>query len=166
LENVGPVHFRSTRDDLQIESATLRGTDTNIQVEGSVQFSGHRAVNLKLNGALNLRLLGGYAAALDARGSARINASFEGTLDRPRITGKLHIENASARVVDFPTGLSGVTGDLVFDATRLYFDNVTAEAGGGALRLSGSVNYLELPLRYDITARTDRTRIRYPEGMS
>jgi translocation and assembly module TamB len=166
LENVGPVHFRSTRDDLQIESATLRGTDTNIQVEGSVQFSGRRAVNLKLNGALNLRLLGGYAPTLDAQGPAQINASFEGTLDRPRITGKVHIENASARAVDFPTGLSAITGDLVFDATRLYFDNVTAEAGGGALRLSGSVNYLELPLRYDITARTDRTRIRYPEGMS
>jgi translocation and assembly module TamB len=166
LENVGPLHFRSTRDDLQIESATLRGTDTNLQVEGSVQFSGRRAVNLRLNGALNLRLLGGYVPALDARGPAQINASFEGTLDRPRITGKVHIENASARVVDFPTGLSAITGDLVFDATRLFFDNMAAEAGGGALRLSGSVNYLERPLRYDITARTDRTRIRYPEGMS
>jgi len=166
LENVGPVHFRSTRDDLQIESATLRGADTNIQVEGSVRFSERRAVNLKLNGALDLRLLSGYAPALDARGPAQINASFEGTLDRPRIMGKVHIENASARVVDFPTGLSAITGDLVFDATRLFFDNVAAEAGGGALRLSGSVNYLERPLRYDITARTDRTRIRYPEGMS
>ena len=166
LENVGPLHFRSTRDDLQIESATLRGTDTNLQVEGSVQFSGRRAVNLKLNGALNLRLLRGYVPALDARGPAQINASFEGTLDRPRITGKVHIENASARVVDFPTGLSAITGDLVFDATRLFFDNMAAEAGGGALRLSGSVNYLERPLRYDITAHTDRTRIRYPEGMS
>jgi translocation and assembly module TamB len=78
----------------------------------------------------------------------------------------VHIENASVRAADLPTGLSAITGDLVFDATRLFFDNVTAEAGGGPLRLTGSVNYLERPLRYDITARTDRTRIRYPEGMS
>jgi translocation and assembly module TamB len=166
LENVGPVHFRSSRDDLQIEPATFRGADTNIQVEGAVQFSGRRAVNLKLNGALDLRLLGGFVPSLDARGPAQINAAFEGTLERPRITGKLHIEHASARAADFPTGLSVITGDLVFDATRLFFDNVTAEAGGGSLRLSGSVNYLERPLRYDITARTDRTRVRYPEGMS
>jgi translocation and assembly module TamB len=166
LENVGPVHFRSSRDDLQIEPATFRGTDTNIQVGGAVQFSGHRAVNLKLNGGLDLRLLSGSVPSLDARGPAQINAAFEGTLDQPRITGKVHIENASARAADFPTGLSAITGDLVFDATRLFFDNVTAEAGGGALRLSGSVNYLERPLRYDITAHTDRTRVRYPEGMS
>jgi translocation and assembly module TamB len=166
LENVGPVHFRSSRDDLQIEPVTFRGTDTNIQVEGAVQFSGRRSVKLKLNGVLDLRLLGGYVPSLDARGPAQIDAAFEGTLDRPRITGKAHIENASARAADFPTGLSAITGDLVFDATRLFFDNVTAEAGGGSLRLSGSVNYIERPLRYDITARTDRTRVRYPEGMS
>ena len=166
LENAGPVHFRSSRDELQIESATFRGRDTNIQVEGAVQFFGRRAVNLKLNGALDLRLLSGFAPYVDARGPAQINASFEGTLDRPRIIGKVHIENASVRAADLPTGLSAITGDLVFDATRLFFDNVTAEAGGGPLRLTGSVNYLERPLRYDITARTDRTRIRYPEGMS
>jgi len=54
---------------------------------------------------------------------ARTNqCSFEGTLDRPRITGRVHIENAFARAKDFPTGLSGITGDVVFDATRLYLE--------------------------------------------
>jgi translocation and assembly module TamB len=40
------------------------------------------------------------------------------------------------------------------------------EAGGGILALSGTVNYSDKPLRYDITAKTDRLRIRYPEGIS
>src|SRR5207248_11275376 len=57
-------------------------------------------------------------------------------------------------------------GDLVFDATRLYFENVSAESGGGTLHLSGTVNYAETPLRYDVNVRSDRVRIRYPEGMS
>ena len=166
LENVGPVHLRSSREQLQVDQATLRGSATNIQVEGTVQYSGRRAVNLKLNGTLDLRLLSGNVPSLDARGTAQINAAFEGTLDRPRVNGRVHFEDASARVVDFPTGLSAIKGDLIFDATRLFFDNVTAEAGGGTLHLGGSVSYLERPLRYDITARTDRTRIRYPEGMS
>jgi len=55
---------------------------------------------------------------------------------------------------------------VVFDATRLYLENMSAESGGGTLHLSGSVNYSETPLRYDINVRTDRVRIRYPEGMS
>jgi translocation and assembly module TamB len=166
LENAGPVHFRSARDSLQIEPVTFRGTDTNLQIEGTVLFSGRRTVNLKMNGSLDLRLLSGLVSDLDARGPAQINASFEGTLDQPRIIGRVHIENASARAADFPTGLSNIKGDFIFDATRLFFDNVTAEAGGGTLHLTGSVSYADRPLRYDVSLRTDRVRIRYPEGMS
>jgi translocation and assembly module TamB len=70
------------------------------------------------------------------------------------------------RSADFPTGLSNVKGDLVFDANRLFFNNVTGEAGGGLISLSGTANYSEKPLRYDVTAKTDRIRVRYPEGMS
>jgi len=166
LENSEPIRFRSSRDNLEIESAAFRGPNTNIQVAGSVQFSGRRALSLRLNGALDLRLVSKLSPGVTTAGAAQVNAVFEGTLDNPRITGGIHIDNASGRVVDFPTGLSAINGDLIFDATRLYFDNLTAQAGGGTLRLSGSVNYTERPVRYDITARSDSTRIRYPEGMS
>jgi translocation and assembly module TamB len=166
LENTGPVHLRSSKDSLEIDPATLRGTDTNLNIEGSVRFTGKGSLNLRLNGAVDLRLISGFAPDFDARGPAQINASFEGTLDRPRITGRVHIENASVREADFPTGLSAIQGDIVFDATRLYFENVSAEAGGGKLQLSGGVNYAESPLRYDVTLHSDRLRIRYPVGMS
>jgi len=166
LENVGAVHFRSTKDALEIEPVTFRGAETNLQISGSVQFAGKRTVGLKLNGGLDLRLLTGFFPDLDARGPAQINASFEGTLDKPRIIGRVHIENASARATNFPSGLSTIQGDLVFDASRLYFESLSAESGGGQLQFTGSVNYAERPLRYDISLRTDRVRIRYPEGMS
>ncbi len=166
LENAGPIHLTSTRDNLKIVSAALRGTDTNAELSGSIQFTGRRALALKLNGSVDLRLLGAYLTGVDTAGHADMNASFEGTLDRPRIIGRVKLNNASARSADFPTGLSRVQGDLVFDANRLFFDNVMGEAGGGQMILAGSVNYSEKPLRYDITARTDRIRIRYPEGIS
>lgn len=166
LQNSGPIHFRSSKDSLEIDQATLKGTDTNIQIAGAVKFIGRGSLGLKLNGALDLRLLSEFVPSLQANGPAQMNASFEGSFDRPRITGRVHIENASARVVDFPSGLSNMKGDLVFDATRLFFENATAASGGGTLYLTGSVNYGESPIRYDITLRTDQVRIRYPEGMS
>jgi translocation and assembly module TamB len=166
LENAGPVHFRSSRDNLQIEPAQFRGPDTDIHVEGNVGFAERANVSLRLNGALDLRLLAGISPGLTIGGPAQINAAFEGSAERPRITGRIHIDNANARVADFPTGLSGIKGDFIFDDTRLFFNDMTAEAGGGTLHLSGSVTYTERPLRYDITARSDSTRIRYPEGMS
>ena len=166
LENVGPVHFRSSRDNLQIEPAQFRGPDTDIRIGGNVGFAERATMNLRLNGGLDLRLLAGVSPGLTIGGPAQINATFEGTLDRPRINGRIHIANANARVADFPTGLSSINGDFIFDDTRLFFNDMTAQAGGGTLHVSGSVTYTERPLRYDITARSDSTRIRYPEGMS
>ena len=166
LENTGPIHFRSSKDEITIDPATLKGTDTNFQIAGNVKFTGRRNISLSLNGALDLRLLSGFVPGLDARGPAQVNAAFEGTLDKPRITGKVHIENAQARAIDFPTGLSGIKGDLIFDASRLYFENLTAQVGGGELTATGSVYYADTPIRFDITTRTDGVRIRYPEGMS
>jgi translocation and assembly module TamB len=166
LENVGPIHLRTSKESLDLDQAAFKGTDTNIAISGTVRFAGRGTLGLKLNGALDLRLLRGFLPALEASGPAQINASFEGPFDRPRITGKVHIEKASARVADFPSGMSNITGDLVFDATRLSFENISAESGGGTIHFSGNANYIESPLRYDISVRTDRVRIRYPEGMS
>ena len=166
LENSGPIHVTSTRDSLKIEQAALKGADTNASFSGSVQFTGRRTLAMRLNGSVDLALLEGYIPDVDIAGKANIDASFEGTLDRPRIIGRVKLSDVSARSADFPTGLSNLKGDLVFDANRLFFDNVTGEAGGGIIALTGSVNYSDKPLRYDITAKTDRLRVRYPEGMS
>jgi len=166
LENSGPVHIRSSKEEFLIDPVTFKGTDTNLQLDGALRFSGRRTVSMHLNGAVDLRLLSGFVPDLQASGPAQINGSIEGTMDRPRITGRVHIEKASARAADFPTGLSNIKGDIVFDATRLFFEDITAEAGGGTLHLSGSLNYADSPLRYEVNARTDRVRIRYPEGMS
>lgn len=166
LENSGPIQLTSSRDNLKIEKATLKGADTNVEFSGSIQFSGRRTVSLKLNGSVDLRLLNGYIPDVSTTGHADMNASFEGTLDRPRIIGRVKLTDVSARSLDFPTGLSNLKGDLVFDANRLFFENLTGEAGGGQISLAGSVNYSDKPLRYDISAKTDRLRVRYPEGMS
>jgi translocation and assembly module TamB len=166
LENSEPIHLTSSRDNLKIVSAALKGPNTNATLSGSVQFTGTRAVSLNLNGSVDLRLLSGYIQNVDTSGHADINTSIGGTLDRPRIIGRVQLDNVSARSSDFPTGLSNLKGNLVFDANRLFFENLTGEAGGGVISLTGSVNYSDKPLRYDISAKTDRLRIRYPEGVS
>lgn len=166
LQNTGVVHLHSSQQKLLIEPVGFKGTDSNFQLEGTVEYASPRSLNLQLNGNVDLRLLSVLFPALDVRGSARINTAVQGTAASPRITGKVHIENTSARVTDFPTGLTGMQGDLVFDATRLFFTDMKAEAGGGLVTLSGSLYYSERPLRFDVNLKTDRARIRYPEGMS
>lgn len=166
LENVGPVRLTYRRDEVRIEQANLRGTDTDFHLAGSARFTGDQALNLRLDGAVSLQLLSGFYPQLEAAGKAQINATVAGTVATPRFNGRVHLEGASMRYGDFPAGLSNIAGDFNFDANRMVFDNVVAESGGGRLNVGGTVGYGGGPLNYVLNVRSDQLRIRYPVGMS
>ncbi len=168
LENEGPVRLTYKKNEVQIEQSSFRGTNTNVAISGFARFTGDRAVQLALDGKIDLRLIGGFVPRLDVQGAANINASIQGTFAKPRINGRVEVTSASANYDDFPAGLSNVTGAFVFDASRLVFENVRTEIGGGELLLGGSVTYTEgfAGMHYDISARANNVRIRYPVGMS
>ncbi len=168
LENNGPVKFTYKKNEIQIQQAAFKATDTDFQVTGFARFAGDRAMGMKVVGAIDLRLLGGVVQNLNARGAAKINVSIEGTISAPRINGRMDVANSSANYGDFPAGLSNITGAFVFDASRMRFENLRTEIGGGEMLLTGSVSYGEgfSTLRYDMSGRATNVRIRYPVGMS
>lgn len=166
LENVGPVRLTYRRDEIRVEQANLRGTDTDFRVSGSARFAGDQTLNLRVDGAVSLQLLASFYPQVEAGGRAQINAQVAGTVDTPRLNGKVHLEGASLRYGDFPAGLSNVAGDFNFDTNRMVLDNVVAETGGGHITFSGAVSYGQGQLSYTINARSDQVRIRYPAGMS
>ena len=166
LQNQGPVLLQYGNHEVQVRQANLRGADTDFRITGLARFTGDRAMNLRLTGAANLRLFSGFVPNLDVRGPAQIDAGIAGTLSSPRITGRVHVQDASVRYGDFPAGLSQLTGDFIFDASQITFSNVTSETGGGRLQLSGSLTYGNGPASYDLTARTEQVRVRYPAGLS
>src|ERR1019366_1252363 len=112
LENVGPVRLTYHRDEVRIEQASLRGTDTDFRVTGFARFAGDRALNLRVDGAVSLPLLAGFVPRLEATGRAQVNAAIAGTLSAPQFNGKIHVEGATVRYADFPAGLSNVAGDF------------------------------------------------------
>jgi translocation and assembly module TamB len=166
LQNEGPFRFEYRRNEVTIQQAYLRGTDTDFQFSGHMRFDGNRPLNLTLAGRVNLGLAKGLAPLLDAHGAADVRVSVEGTISSPTIIGRVGFQDASAVYDDFPTGLSHVTGEVVFDRSRALFDNVAAQSGGGNLTLRGSVSYGDGPFRFDVDAIAPHMRIRYPEGMS
>ena len=168
LENNGPVKFTYKRNEIRIEQAALKGVDTDFKISGFARFTGDGALGMKVIGAIDLRLIGGFVENLNARGAVKINVSIEGTVSAPRINGRMDVVNSSANYDDFPAGLSKITGAFVFDANRMLFENVRAEIGGGEMLVTGSVSYGEgmSALRYDMSGKATNVRIRYPVGMS
>jgi translocation and assembly module TamB len=166
LTNDQNIRLTYRRNEIRIEQARLHGPDTDLQLSGSARFDRDRRIQFTLSGGVNLRLLKSVLPDLDAQGRADANVSLEGTMARPRVTGRASVRGAEAHYAEFPVGLNNVNGDFVFDRSRLLFDKVTADSGGGHLTLNGSVTYGEGPVRYEVTAATTTVRIRYPAGMS
>jgi translocation and assembly module TamB len=167
LQNEGPVQFAYRRNEIRIGQAHIKGPNSDFRINGSARFDRERPVHVEVTGEVNLALLKGILPEMNAQGDANVNVMVQGNMSKPRITGRATVRDASANYSDFPVGLSHLNGDLVFDTSRLLFENVTAASGGGILALSGSVTYGEEgPVRYEITARTAQVRIRYPQGMS
>jgi translocation and assembly module TamB len=166
LENLGPLRITYRREEVQVDQAHLRGPDTDILLSGHARFARDRQLAIKLAGQLDLRLLSGLLHDLEARGPAQLDVTLEGTTLRPRLAGRISLQADSATYGDFPVALSDVSGDLLFDINRLSFENVQAQMGGGKVLLSGGVSYGDGPMRYDLTARGRKIRVRYPAGMS
>ena len=166
LQNEGPIRLSYRRSEVHVDQATFTGADSNFHVTGDAGFTGTRALNLNVAGVINLQLASGLFPELDAHGTAQVNGSVTGTYSSPRITGQAKIIDASAHYGDFPAGLSNLNGNVVFDRNRLIFDNLTAQAGGGELRISGALDYGEGPMHYEVSTTASRVRIRYPEGLS
>lgn len=166
LENNGAIKLSYSHDEVRVEQANLRGPNSDFRVEGRAHFAGDREMDLKMDGNVNLRLASSFLPQLDARGQAFVSVQGSGTLDSPRISGRLRMQDASAHYGDFPVGLSRVNGELVFNRDRMIFDGLTAEAGGGTLTLGGSLVYGRGPARYDVSCKAAGVRIRYPAGLS
>ena len=166
LSNDQSIELSYRRNEVRILQAHIHGTDTDLQVSGVARFDRDRALHFTLAGGVNLRLLKGMLPELEAQGRADANVSIDGTMSRPRVTGRATVRDAAATYADFPVGLSKLNGDMLFDKNRLVFDRLTAQSGGGELALSGSVTYGEGPLRYEVNATTGLVRVRYPTGMS
>jgi translocation and assembly module TamB len=166
LKNDGPIHLSYRRNEVRIEQAHLHGPDTDFKLVGGARFDRDRALHFTLDGAVNLKFINRVVPDLQARGGANVNILIEGTVARPRITGRASVKDVSANYADFPVGLSHVNGEFVFDRSRLLFERVTAQAGGGQLTLDGTVTYADGPVRYEINVATTTVRIRYPVGMS
>ena len=166
LANDQDIHLTYRRNEVSIEQARLRGPDTDFKISGSARFDGNRPLHFAVSGAVNLRLVKGLFPDLDGKGRADVNVGIGGNLSQPELTGRARVSGASISYADFPVGLTGLDGEFSFDKSRLVFDKITAQAGGGQLTLSGSLAYGEGPLRYQISAATSQVRIRYPAGIS
>ncbi|HYO82596.1 MAG TPA: hypothetical protein VES20_14425, partial [Bryobacteraceae bacterium] len=166
VRNDGTLVVEYAGRALKVRDAHLVGSETDLRLAGGVTLGPKPALDLSMKGNLNVGVLQNFDPDLIASGIAVVNASVRGTVDKPDLSGRMELRNASFYIRDFPNGLDGANGIVLFDQRRATIEKLTAHTGGGELALNGFVGFGGRELLYQLQGRAERVRIRYPEGVS
>jgi translocation and assembly module TamB len=155
--------------DLQNGTATLhpltiRGTDTNVAVQGTFPLGHAASASLKMQGAVNLQIMKIFDPDLQASGQIKVNIDSHGSnLDR-LIAGEIDIDDASLSTNTSPVGLRSANGVLKLTSDRFEITKFEGTLGGGEVTAQGSVQ-LRPAIQFNLGAAISGAKILYPQGV-
>lgn len=166
FENRSPIVIEASNGVAAIRSFEIGTKDTTLAASGAVKYIGQRALNLAVNGSLDLRIFELFDPKVQSSGESLITASVRGTLENPSVRGRLELKNGSFFLTDAAEGLTAVNGTVLFNRNRASIQQLTAHSGGGNLTLGGFVSYGNGPVVYALEAHASDVRVRLIPGIS
>jgi translocation and assembly module TamB len=163
LQNQGPIAATLDRGALKIMSAHVAGPQTDFQASGTVPLNG-QAMDIALNGNVNLAILQQFDRSLTALGNVVLAAGVRGSPAKPRLTGQVELRNASFDYTGLPTGFWKANGVIALNGDSAVIRNLTAEAGGGHIDVTGSAT-LAGALHFGLQAKASRVRMQVAQGV-
>jgi translocation and assembly module TamB len=165
LKSDGGLHASMGDSKISLDPLHVTGEETDMRVQGSLNLTGKRQLDVAANGTINLKLAETVDPDLTARGTTTFRVEAHGPLDNPGLSGQIDFQDASLALEDLPNSLSQLHGTLVFNQNRLEVKSLTAMSGGGLLSVSGYLAY-QHGIYADLALKGKSIRIRYPQGVS
>jgi translocation and assembly module TamB len=166
IRNTQPIRVRLTNSLVRVESARFTAPNTDVSLLGTVNLAGKAALNLNLNGNVDLKLARTFNPDIDSSGNLLVRITLRGSFDHPQLGGLADLRNGNISLARFPNGLSKATGRITFDENRANIENLNAQTGGGTIRLDGFAAFGGPSISFRITGVANGVRVRYPEGIS
>ncbi|HTM03558.1 MAG TPA: translocation/assembly module TamB domain-containing protein [Vicinamibacterales bacterium] len=162
-----PIRIALDRHSLRVTQMRLVGDGTALDINGVVRLHDGQ-IKLDARGDANLAVLQGFFANVSSSGRAALEATLEGAIDDPAVSGTLRIENGRLRYFALPRSpsLENIAGTVHFDARGVTLDGLTARLGDGPVQFFGRIDkdgYL--PGRLDVQMTGQGLTTRFPDGM-
>ena len=167
LAAASPIHVDYKNGVVAIQRATIHGTDTDLQVQGSIPIAGIAAANtpmsLMLLGTVNLQLAQLFDPDLRTSGELKFNVNSTGA-SGSGFGGQIDIVDAAFASGDLPIGMQHGNGVLTFTRDRLNITKFEGTVGGGSLTAQGGVA-LQPSIQFDVGVAAHGIRMLYPQGV-
>jgi translocation and assembly module TamB len=161
LAVAAPVHVDLSGGIATLQPVTITGTDTHLQVGGTIPVTGAAPMRITAVGTVDLGLIHAFAPDLTTSGEAQLNLNASGPIANPQAAGEIQIVRAGIVNPSWPVGVQNANGVLRLDGNRLTISSFNARVGGGTLTASGGV-VLHPALQFDLGIRADQVRLLYP----
>ena len=165
VRNAAPIRLALDRHTARITDMRLVGDETQLNIEGQIDLHNDRMA-VRATGDAGLGILQAFVPNIRSSGRATLQATFEGPIRDPFVSGTMNVDNGRIRHFDLPHALENISGPLRFDTRSVRLDEVTARLGGGPVRFGGRIEIEGYqPTRVDVSVSGDNMRLRFPEGM-
>jgi len=164
LAAASPIHVDYTHGLIALQKASIRGTDTDLQIQGTIPTVGNRPIELLLLGTMNLQIAQLLDPDFKSSGQLRFNINSHGARTDPNIEGEVDVVDASFYGGDLPLGLQHGNGVLTLTKNRLSIKTFKANSGGGIVTAQGGVTFRP-SIQFDLGVAAKDIRMLYPQGV-
>ncbi|HTU51590.1 MAG TPA: translocation/assembly module TamB domain-containing protein [Acidobacteriaceae bacterium] len=164
LAAASPIHVDYTHGLIALQKASIRGTDTDLQIQGTIPTFGDRPIELLLVGTINLQLAQLFDPDYKSSGQLRFNINSYGARTDPNVEGEVDVVDASFYGGDLPLGLQHGNGVLTLTKNRLNIKTFKANSGGGTVIAQGGITFRP-SIQFDLGLAANDIRMLYPQGV-
>lgn len=164
LAAAAPVHADFVKGIVNLQPATIEGTDTHIQVQGAIPIDGSQPMSVKALGTVNLQLAQLFNPELHSSGQLRLNIDANGVGPGGTLGGEIDVVNANLASATLPVGLQNANGVLKLKTDRVEIASFEGTVGGGTLAAQGAILYRPT-MQFDLGVTAKGVRMLYPQGV-
>lgn len=164
LAATSPIRVDYKEGTMHLQPATIRGTGTDVQIQGSIPIGGAAPMSLQAHGSVDLRLVQLLDPDLHSSGELKLNINSSGANAGGVLGGEIDVVNASLSSATLPIGLEDGNGVLKLTPDRVEVASFQGTVGGGSVRAQGTIVYRP-NIQFNIGATAQGIRMLYPQGV-
>jgi translocation and assembly module TamB len=141
LSNAGSIRLDYRAGVLQLIGAEFKGQGTDLRLNSSVPIQVPGSMNVTADGSVALSILQPWTNGGHSSGQVTLQLHAQGQKTQPQIGGRVQIINALYTSDALPVGIEALNGDVSIDGNHVNISNLSAKAGGGTVKVTGTAVY-------------------------
>jgi len=139
-----PIVVRIKNNELIFEKFSLKGSQTEISVSGTLPLTEEFQGNVNVNGSINLRILEALLPGTEASGLLNIEGSLSGSLSEPVLDASVEMEKGRLDSSLIPLNFHDISLKSEIKENILFLDQLSIGVGGGNISAKGQISLSSL----------------------